>query len=291
MAKKTKEDKPKKTCSSCGRSKVYNKFYKVESPLFADGMLNICSDCIREQIDIEDIESVVGFLQQIDKPFVQKYWDEAINSGRYPLGEYIRKVNSLTQLRNTSFKDSDGFDESGNVSLNSDSVEREDGKIIQYSDSLVHRWGAGYKKYEYLKLEKFYQDMMLSYEVKTANHKQMLKQLAKLSVEMDNLLNAKDYQNYSKVSDTFDKLLKSSGFRPIDRKNGSDATGIYSFSQIWAEIEKDGFVEPEMIDYPKDDIDNMLLYYIQFVQRLVGKPVSVAPPENWRDEVADKDGK
>ena len=40
-----------------------------------------------------------------------------------------------------------------------------------------------------------------------------------------------------------------------------------------------------MVEYEKDDIDYMLLYYIQFVQRLVGKSVSNTPPPNWRDEV------
>lgn len=283
-----KKDIPKKKCmGQCGKEKSYTFFYKVNSPLFPDGMLNICRDCIRDQIDIEDIEQVIAFLRQIDKPFIESYWEEAKKSKNYPLGEYIRKVNSLQQVKNKDFNSSDNISEVGKIDLEKapEFVETESGIIINYDESLVSKWGAGYKKFEYLKLQKFYQDMMDSYDIQTANHKQMLIQLAKLTVEMDNLLAVKDYGNYKKVSDAYDALLKSSGFRPIDRKNGADSFGIFSFSQVWAEIEREGFIKPKMIEYEKDDIDYMLLYYIQFVQRLVGQTVSTEPPENWREEI------
>jgi hypothetical protein len=69
--------------------------------MFPDGMINICRDCVRDEVDIEDIEQVISFLRQIDKPFIQSYWDEALvnKRGSHPLGEYIRKVNSLSQLK------------------------------------------------------------------------------------------------------------------------------------------------------------------------------------------------
>jgi hypothetical protein len=292
VTKEIKEEVQKKVCSSCKKDKRIKEFYTVKSMQFPDGKLNICVHCVKKQVDITDVNAVIAFLRTIDKPFLEKYWNEALTCGKAPLGEYIRKVNSLQQVSDKGFDDSDGMSELGNVDASQftasiDEIETEAGEKISYNENLVARWGSGYKKFEILKLEKFYQDMMMSYEVIEANHKQMLMQLAKITIEMDNLLAIKDYTNYTKLSKTFDDLLKSTGFRPIDKKNGSDSVGLFSFSQVWAEIEKEGFVQPDIIEYEKDDIDYMLLYYIQFAQRLVGKNVSEEPITNWRDEIGD----
>lgn len=291
--RKKKEPTPKKECTSCGNNKAVTFFYKVDSPLFPDGRINTCRDCVRKQVDINDLEQVITFLRQIDKPFDQRYWDEALKSKNHPLGEYVRKVNSLNQVKNKSFDDSTAVGIGTSLDIQAsqalDTIEREDGEIIEYTDSLVSRWGIGYQKHEYLRLEKYYQDMMMSYEIKDINHRQMLKNLAKLSVELDNALARKDFTQYSKINKEYDIMLKSSGFRPVDKKSGSEASGMMSFSQVWAEIEKEGFVPPKLIEFEKDDIDYMLMYYQQFVQRLVDKPVTVEPETEWRDEVMDND--
>lgn len=291
--KRKTESTPKKKCSSCGKEKATTFFFKVDSPLFPDGMINTCRDCVRKQVDVNDMEQVISFLRQIDKPFIQDYWNEALQSKNHPLGEYIRKINSLNQVKNKTFDNSDivgaGTTIDFQASQISDEIETEDGEIIRYSDSLISRWGVGYKKHEYLRLEKFYQDMMMTYEVKTTNHKHMLKQLAKLSVEADNALAIKDFTLYSKINKEYDIILKSAGMRPVDKKSGSEATGLFSFAQVWAEIEREGFVPPQMIDTPKDDIDYMLMWYMQFAQRLVGKPASTEPPVGWREEVMPSD--
>lgn len=289
-----KQPAPKKRCQGdeCGKERSYAYFYKVDSPMFPDGMLNICRDCVREQVDVDEIDSVIAFLRQINKPFLKAEWEKALStrSKRHPIGSYMQKL-SLPFYKTKDFSDSDGIESVANVDLHvitaRDEIETEAGEIITFDESLISRWGLGYKQYEYLRLEKFYQDMMDTYEVITANHKQTLVQLAKLTLEMDELLGKKDYTNYSKVSKAYDEMEKSAGFRPVDKKNGAEATGIYSFSQVWAEIEKEGFIPPELIEYEKDDIDYMLLYYIQFTQRLTGQSVSVEPPKEWRKEVIE----
>lgn len=286
-----KEDIPRKKCSSCLKPKAYNAFYKVDSGMFPDGMINICNVCVRDEVDVEDMESVWAFLRQIDKPFIQKYWDASVASGKYPLGTYIAKMNSLQQVNDKNFDASNvtGLGTSSDVQAVSmpDKIETEEGEVITFTESLISRWGLGYQKHEYLQLEKFYQDMTTTYEISSANHKQMLMKIARLSVEMDKLLQIKDYQNYQKVSGVYNTLLDSAGFAPKNKKNGAEATGLFSFSQVWAEIEKEGFVLPKMIDYPKDDIDYMLMYYIQFAQRFTGRAPMQEPNPNWRDEVVE----
>jgi hypothetical protein len=289
--KRIKEVEPKKKCQgTCGKEKFYKFFYKVDSPLFPDGMINICRDCVREQVDVEDIESVIGFLRQIDKPFIEKYWNEAVQSGKYPLGEYVRKVNSLQQLKDKNFENSDGMQGVGkSVDLQSakspDHVENVKGEIIEYSDELVNKWGIGYKKHEYLKMEKFYQDMRLTHEIHTPIHVDMLTQLSYMSVERDRLRQASDWTNYTKVSKTIEDMTKSAGFRPVDRQGIDDATGIRSFAQIWEEVEKKGFRRPPTVSFEEDIVDQMIVSLLNYYHRLVGKQILSEIPDEVKQEL------
>lgn len=285
-----KEPIPKKKCQGeCGKERGYSFFYKVDSPMFPDGMINICSECVRKQVDIENIEEVISFLRQIDKPFIQSYWDEAVKSGKYPLGEYIRKVNSLQQMKDKNFDNSDGINGVGKIDLSSakapDTIENIKGEQIIYSEELVNKWGIGYKKHEYLKMEKFYQDMRITHEIQTPVHVQKLMELAYLTIEMERLRLERDIPNYTKLAKTIDDMEKSAGFRPIDRQGIDGATGIKSFAQIWEEVEKRGFRKPPKVDFDEDIIDAMIVSLANYYNRLVGKQILSEVPDEIKKEL------
>lgn len=283
---------PKLKCEGqCKLEKQETRFYKSDSPLFPSGRINICSTCASKEIDENDIETVIKFLRQIDKPFIESVWNGAVLHKNNSLGEYMRQINSLS-YRGKTFEDSDNMNGMGKTSdiqsakINVDTIDTVKG-VLEYSDDLISKWGIGYKKHEYLQMEKFYVDMKETHEINTSIHIDQLKQLAYLSVERDRLRQSGEWGDYERISKTMELMLKSAGFRPIDRKSGAEATGIFSFAQVWAEIEKEGFITPNMVEYDKDDIDYMLLYFVQFTQRLVGKSVSVSPPSNWRNEIVE----
>lgn len=288
--KRISQPRPKKKCQGdCDKEKPYTSFYKVDSPLFPDGMINICTDCIRKEVNVEDIDSVIGFLRQIDKPFIERIWNESVNSGKYPLSEYIRKTNSLQQLKGKTFENSDGMQKIGkSVDLQSvkapDSIETVKGIVI-YSDDLVTKWGIGYKKHEYLQMEKFYVDMKETHEINTAIHIDQLRQLSYLSVERDRLRQTSDWNNYNKLSKTMEDMTKSAGFRPVDRQGLDDATGIRSFSQIFEEVEKRGFRKPPMVTFEDDVVDAMIIALANYYNRLVGKHILAELPEEVKREL------
>jgi hypothetical protein len=288
-SRRPKQEKPKKKCSSCKKERTYSFFYKVDSPMYPDGMINICSTCVREQVDVENIESVISFLRQIDKPFIEKYWNESVQSGKYPLGEYIRKVNSLHQIKDKNFDNSDGINGVGKIDLQSakvpDSIENVKGEIIVYSDELVNKWGIGYKKQEYLKMEKFYQDMRLTHEIQTPVHVQKLMELAYLTIEMERLRQERDIPNYTKLAKTIDDMEKSAGFRPVDRQGIDGATGIKSFAQIWEEVEKRGFRKPPTTVFDEDIVDAMIISLANYYNRLVGKQILSEIPDDIKQEL------
>lgn len=292
MSTKRRTPAPKKKCQGqCGKERAYSYFFKVDSPLFPDGMINICRDCVRSSVDVDNVEDVIGFLRQIDKPFYQDEWDKALQGreNKHPIGAYLGKINSLQQYKGKTFANSDGIDGVGKVDLSSinppDSVLTFDGKIIEYSDDLVDKWGTGYSKKEYLQLEKFYKDMRATHEIHTPMHIDMLMQLAYLSVDRDKLRRERDWNNYNKISKTYEDMMKSSGFRPVDRKSLDDATGIRSFSQIWEEVEKRGWRKPPVSTFEEDVVDGIIISLANYYHRLIGKEILTEMPEELKEEM------
>lgn len=285
-----KEEKPKKVCQgTCRKPKAHAYFYKVNSPMFPDGMINICRDCVRAEVDIENMEEVITFLRQIDKPFIQSYWDEAEKSKNYTLGEYIRKVNSLSQMKGKDFDNSDGIDGVGKIDLSSakapDTLVNVKGEVIEYSDELVNKWGIGYKKEEYLKMEKFYQDMRLTHEIHTPVHVNKLMELAYLQIESARLRAERDIPNYTKLATAIEKMEQSAGFRPVDRQGIDDATGIRSFSQIFEEVEKKGFRKPPKLSFDEDILDGIIISLANYYHRIAGMQILSDVPDDMRDEL------
>ena len=285
---------PTKICKVCDKSKKINEFYKVDSVLYPDGAMDVCSDCLKDGIDPDNIDEVVGVLRQMNKPFIMDVWENSVESSAklkskpHPFGEYMQKINSLKQYQGKTFKDSeDVFVVSDMYDENLSVIETSTGEKIKFDPQLIVKWGDTYTQNELLRLEKFYQEMSLQYDISTEIQKSLLRQLAMISLEMDKSLKAGDHKTYNDLVRSQNTIMSSAGFRPIDKKNISDETGLGSFSEVWAEIEKEGFVPKGLAGYEPDDIDDMLLYYIQGMQRFTGSAVSTELEDpDWR-ETAD----
>ena len=285
---------PTKICKVCDKSKKISEFYKVDSVLYPDGAMDVCSDCLKDGIDPDNIDEVVGVLRQMNKPFIMDVWENSVESSAklkskpHPFGEYMQKINSLKQYQGKTFKDSeDVFVVSDMYDENLSVIETSAGEKIKFSPQLIMKWGDTYTQNELLRLEKFYQEMSLQYDISTEIQRSLLRQLAMISLEMDKSLKGGDHKTYNDLVRSQNTIMQSAGFRPIDKKNISDETGLGSFSEVWAEIEKEGFIPQGLADYEPDDIDDMLLYYIQGMQRFTGSAVSTElEDKDWR-ETAD----
>lgn len=287
-------ESPKKKCQGkCGRTRVEKFFFKVDSPLFPDGRINICRDCVRETIDIKDMSQVIGFLRQIDKPFYQKYWEQALDSDKHPLGEYIRKINSLPQAKGKTFNDSDGYD--GGVGTTKEivmktaskdvAIENVKGEVIEYDDSLPIKWGEGYTPTEYIKMEKFYQDMRLTHEIHTPIHVSLLMEISSMTISRDRVRQKEEWADYARIVKAIEDMTKSAGFRPVDRQGIDDATGIKSFSQIFEEVEKRGFRKPPALEFDEDIVDAMIVSLANYYHGLVGEQILKSLPEEVKAEL------
>lgn len=291
----------KKVCSLCEKSKSIKSFYKTNNPFIEDdSRIDMCSDCVHESVDEQNINEVIEFLRILNKPFIREVWDEALNKDVRTIGEYLRVINVKKAYKTLAFSDSDNLNTGGSdaeITLGDiRQIKTDSGKIITYDSSLVEKWGAGFEIFEYLKLEKYYVDMMHFNEINTTVHKEMLTQLAIMSVKRDKLLRSDNINDHNKLSATYEKTLESAGFRPKDRRGADEERGIRTFSQMFEEVEKQGFKippPPEVDDkdramedqyYQKDMIDKMLVSILNYYHRLFSRELLSESPAEVMDD-------
>lgn len=280
MATKTE----RKTCVICKRSKLSTNFFKIKSSLFfPDGRTTACSNCIKEQVEFSNQAIADDLLRQMNMPFIQEVWDVANEKEDGDSISYYVRLMHNPKYSSLTYKDSNMTEEDI-----AESVVRDDnGKAIIVDDDVMNKWGRdfGYSHEDYIKLEKFYRNMKYSYDISTPVQEEMLIEVSRLNIEKDALMKKRNFNDYKKASDVYKDAVASSGFRPVDKKSSLDEAGITSFGQVVQQIEKNGFIKPKQVEYEKDDIDAMLLFYLQWAQRFTEQPVSQEVPQDWKEQV------
>ena len=108
--------------------------------LFPDGKLNVCTECVKRDINFDDLNQVINFLRQIDRPFYLEQWEKAKAKGTAnPLSAYLSVVGVLKQYSDKKFDDSDGITNSNQMisSVDSMTTEDDDGEKIVITNSKV----------------------------------------------------------------------------------------------------------------------------------------------------------
>lgn len=120
---------------------------------------------------------------------------------------------------------------------------------------LAMKWGKLYAPSDWVYLEKKYNDFMDSFEIQGAARLDTLIQICKLSLKMNQSLDAMDMDSYSKLSRAYDTLMKSAKFTEAQRKE--EKTGEFNcFGLITAYAEsKKGHIERLPLDIDRDIVD------------------------------------
>jgi hypothetical protein len=307
MVKKVKKDTSDlKTCTTCNKSLKIANFYTSPSELFHDGYIPYCKPCLKNMVDEEKLETVFRTLQAIDRPFLKDVWKKAKASKNKTFGDYMRMISSLHQYRDLTYANSifptpdedfyDEYDEfmSEETEIRNEinEVDRMEVEVIRNPQELRAKWG-NYSNREILEMEHTYQEMLLANDISTPQHRKQLQFYCKLSMLMDKALQEKDFGTFEKLSRQFDTLIKSSGFRPIDRKSSDEATGMRNFSTIFQEVERNGFVPPlntQLVEN-QDIVDRTIFYYANYVRKLIGmESLSEVPSDTPKLEGEEVNG-
>lgn len=275
-----------KTCIKCMKNRVTKvHFYSSDSSMFSDGRVPICKTCIKSDIDENDINSVKKVLRQIDKPFIYSEWNTAKDSEKETFGSYLRIISSLPQYKGLTYEDSsDSYSASSNINYNDyeDNNQIVDEEIpLVISPEVRLKWGAEFSTFEYFKLEKFWDEMTTSNNIETPQHKRQLELYCKINIFIDRAFKDQDFKTFEMLNKQLTNIIKDAGFRPIDKVSGNESAGIRSFSQIFEEVEKEGFITPVPYNGADQDIvDRTIMYLLNYQRRLLNMETLIEPPDD-----------
>lgn len=141
---------------------------------------------------------------------------------------------------------------------------------------LTMKWGKAYTVAEWILLEKFYTDMMHSFDINSAAREDVLKKLCKTSLKMEQAIDAANVDEYQKLSRVYDSLSKAGKFTEAQNKDG-DQSQISSVGELIAICEQEGGFIPRFdISVPQDIIDKTLMDMNKYLYTLITKDTGLS---------------
>lgn len=120
---------------------------------------------------------------------------------------------------------------------------------------LAMKWGRLYQPNEWIQLEKDYQNMLSSFEIKDADTKNALVLICKANLKTNQALDSGDLDGALKISRMYDSLRKSAKLTAAQNKE-EKADFVDSVGELVSYCEKNGGKIPRMeITAPRDVID------------------------------------
>ncbi len=136
------------------------------------------------------------------------------------------------------------------------------------------KWGRSYRPDEWVRMEQLYNDMMKSYDIQSAGHKDTLIMVCKTSLKANQLIDAGDIEGFQKMQKAYDSLMRSGKFTAAQIKE-QDGESIDSIGELVALCEKEGFIPRYYIDSPKDQVDRTLQDMQQYTKTLVTEELNL----------------
>jgi hypothetical protein len=134
---------------------------------------------------------------------------------------------------------------------------------------LAMKWGRLYSAADWVALEQLYTEFMNSFDIQGAARLDTLKQICKLSLKMNQAIDAGDIDTYTKLARPYDALMKSAKFTEAQNKDGNTAE-FDSIGAIVAFCEKEsGFIPEYQIDAPRDVVDTVIEDNKRYLQTLI----------------------
>ena len=140
---------------------------------------------------------------------------------------------------------------------------------------LAIKWGKTYRPYEWVQLEKYYQEMMMSFDIQTPSHEDYLKLICKTSLKAHQLIDLGDIEGFQKMSKVYDSLMKSAKFTAVQNKAESGEY-VNSISELVLLCEKEGgFIPRFHTEEPKDKADQTLRDLRGYTHKLVTEEMNL----------------
>lgn len=296
--KKPRTLKPKKECGKCQKSKTYENFYKSSNDDYADGLHPICKNCVIDQVDVNNLQSVKEQLIKLNRPFLSKAWESTVKSTQNKEGNvnvfglYLK--NLQLNYKDYTWKDGDNqvklnnnFNgnnivnntQKENINVEYNSIEQQ--PIILHNNSpitneIIEKWGEGYTPEEYRAFERKYAMLKNNYRESTAMHTEALITYIRYRVK-EEIATSK---NESKAAKEWGAMAKGAAtaakINPSQLSKADLSDGMDNFGQLVRSVEQAvDIIEilPKFISRPNDKVDFTIMCYVNYERRLNSLPM------------------
>ena len=139
---------------------------------------------------------------------------------------------------------------------------------------LTLKWGKAYRPYEWVQLEKLYQEMMAAFDIVAPAHEDYLKLICKTSLKCHQLVDLGDIEGFQKMSKVYDTLMKSAKFTAAQNKaeSGEFVSAIDEFILL---CEREDFIPRFYTAEPKDRVDETLADLRGYTHKLVTEEMNL----------------
>lgn len=137
------------------------------------------------------------------------------------------------------------------------------------------KWGKTYKPEEWVKLEQLYEEMMASYDIQGAGHKDTLKLICKTSLKANQLIDIGDIEGFQKMSKVYDSLMKSGKFTAAQNKAKSGEF-VDSIGELIELCEKEGYIERYYVEQPHDKVDLTIQDMQRYTRTLIEDETNIS---------------
>lgn len=241
-----------KICIKCKTEKTVANYIAVNSPMHS-GSLPICRDCLAKMISAapsdEKWNVVDKICQWADVPFIPGEWEKFYQkNGKDALGTYI------AVFRNEEYNKLD-WSMYNKVYLQLLEENRVEDAIPELKEKqqrdLRRKWGAEYDEQQLEYLENLHQGLINSQNIVGALNEDQALKLCKISLIIEEKIRAG--LDFSKELKSYDSLSNLANLTP---KNVKDANEFDSFGEVYAYLEKTGWVNKYYDQAVRDEVDN-----------------------------------
>lgn len=242
-----------KKCSKCAIEKTTAHYIAVNSK-FHNGSLPICRECIGKMISDEKDETkkwnlINKLCQWADIPFVPEEWDKIYcTKGKDAFGIYcsIFRSEPYNTLDWQMYND---------VYLQLKEEQRLEDAIPALKErqmnDLRKKWGMSYDDEQLGYLESLHQGLIASQNIVGALNEDQALKLCKISLIIEEKIRAG--VDFDKDLRAYDSLAKLSNLTP---KNVKEANEFDSFGEVFAYLEKTGWMNKYYDGAVRDEVDN-----------------------------------
>lgn len=242
-----------KTCEQCGNSLSGTALFQTTSPFFPDGVLNLCKDCVARLLKEHpnDLAFADKLCQWADIPFNPEEWIKLYEANGKDTFTVYYNLYQADERRDIIWLDFNRkWVELQKQSKLEDSIDLFSAEKLR---QLQLKWGPNYDEEEINYLEQLLNGMFQTQNINGKLQMDQAVKLCKISLIIDDKIRANE--NFKDELANYDKLVKIADFTPKNVKNAND---FDSAGEIFAYLEKTGWVNKYYDDVDRDIVDKTM---------------------------------